>query len=152
MRYFFAKSLIKNQIRLFRLYPTFSDFQTFRLNSPSPNQFLKQNGSWTSVFINLFYFLSGRLNVKGDKEGGCFQLVNLAAVCLQAERIVFSIAAQLFKSELDNNEQRKPCCISRLNIIGQSLPQVALQAPKKELQILKLYHLCLGPTRKTLEC
>ena len=38
---FFAKSLIKNQIRLFRLYPAFSDFQTFsdfqafRLNSPN---------------------------------------------------------------------------------------------------------------------
>ena len=32
MRYFFAKSLIKNQIRLFRLYPTFRLFQTFRLS------------------------------------------------------------------------------------------------------------------------
>ena len=40
---FFAKSLIKNQIRLFQLYPTFSyfytflDFETFRLNSPNWN-------------------------------------------------------------------------------------------------------------------
>ena len=32
MKYFFAKSLIKNQIRLFRLYPTFRLFQTFRLS------------------------------------------------------------------------------------------------------------------------
>ena len=32
MRYFFAKSLMKNQMRLFRLYPIFKLFQTFRLS------------------------------------------------------------------------------------------------------------------------
>ena len=31
MRYFFAKSLIVNQIRLFRLFPPFSIFQQIRL-------------------------------------------------------------------------------------------------------------------------
>ena len=52
---FFAKSLIKNQIRLFRLYPTFRLFQTFRLSDSTALVSSQHINAWSLEIFNERY-------------------------------------------------------------------------------------------------
>ena len=105
MRYFFAKSLIENQIRLFRLFPPFSLFQRIRLldfpaliwnqlrtwkcqlfwhlsHKSLTHRVYQTNKSWKSFTQIEFQFISIRFDSESCKSKVIFGYSEIAPLCV----------------------------------------------------------------------